>query len=112
MKFKPGKLYTCPKFFLMVYPSKEKASSAKPSSIAAAEDDQTLVAYQVNYLSTLLNCQVRCSDIGEIFMFLERDDHYLRVLFGEKQGWIIFRDWLGIEDCAATAQSLEVLNEI
>ncbi len=93
MKCKPGKLYKCLDHFLMIYLSKEMALRAmrcsEPSTSGA--DAASAVAA---YWSKELNQQVRYSKPGEVFMFLKKDGDFCHVLFGDKQGWIINRDWL------------------
>ncbi len=86
MKFEVGKLYKCPDYFLMIYPSKEKASSVLGRRTVVVGSAEEAAAHW----SDQLNCQVRYSEPGEIFIFLGRDREFLNVLFGEKQGWIIF----------------------
>jgi len=53
------------------------------------------------YWSKGLGCSVRCSEPNEIFMFFKEEifggERYLNVLFGDKQGWIVYGDWLRIE---------------
>ncbi len=117
MLFKTGKLYKCPSHFLMIYPTKEKAilASSDPVEDASASPNRYGSEVWVDYLSKKLgscacgagcakrtqclhwaDCQVRYSELGEIFMFLERDRNLFHVLFGDKQGWIINRDWIKI----------------
>ncbi len=99
MDFKRGKLYKCPEFSLMIYSEEEVAAAApmSPRDIAASGTSLGDPLAWTNFWSKRLNRQVHFSDRGEIFMFLERNGHYLRVLFGDKQGWIIFREELNIE---------------
>ncbi len=113
MEFRPGKLYRCPEYFLMIYPSKEKAISAAATLSGSAAPGQlaasgTPSAEWAKYFSERLNCQVRYSEPGEIFMFLEKHETYLYVLFGKCAGWIINRGWIKIESCAP--QSAEAQN--
>ncbi len=101
--FKPGKLYKCPEYFLMIYPSKEKAAAC--TWAMTARTSARSAARRSAYWTEQLNCRVDYSKPGEIFMLLERDGIFLHVLFGEKQeagrsgptlGWIIYKDWLNI----------------
>ncbi len=103
--FKPGKLYRCSEYFLLIYPTKEKALHAVGSAGGRRNTPQQLAAAEATYWSRELKCQVRYSEPGEIFMFLEQDGDFLRVLFGENQagersgptlGWIANREYLGI----------------
>ncbi len=114
----PGKLYKTAEYFLLVYPTKEKAALAveAPATAAFARSPSatTTIASAAmvapagassagatawgDYWSKQLNCQVCYSELGELFMFLERNGVYLHVLFGDKQGWIIYDSWLHIEE--------------
>jgi len=102
-----GKLYKCSKHYLLVYPSKDKATSAAQEAWApeTATSASTAVAaavaaaeVRVDYWSKELNCKVRYSEPGEVFMVLKQKNEFTHVLFGEKQGWIINQDWLEIEE--------------
>ncbi len=100
--FKPGKLYRSPKLFLYIYPSKEKAiaigSASWYASVAAQAHraSSAEVSTAEAYWSEQFGFQIHMSRPGDIFMFLERNGVYLHVLFGEKQGWIIFKQFAGL----------------
>ncbi len=72
MKFEIGKLYRCP-YSLLIYPSKTKAEAGDFHGIKLR------------------------SERKEIFMLLESDGNILHTLFGEKQGWVIYKDWLDFQ---------------
>ncbi len=102
MKFEVGKLYRCPDYFLLIYPTIEKARAAT----LIAHDFSTGALARAAYWSEKLDCQVRFSERGEIFMLLKglqltyfgsKSWDYFYVLFGNRQGWIIYKDWLGIQ---------------
>ncbi len=115
MEFKPGELYKCPEYFLLIYPTKEKvtpASNAVAARTARRSAASRAADREADYWSKELDCQVRFSEPGEIFMVLKNCGETLQVLFGDKQGWIIYRDWLNIESCAVAAQPLEALNGV
>ncbi len=97
MNFRRGKLYKCPKFFLMVYPSKEKAAAATRITSVATVSAEVAVNW-ASFWSYRLNCLVHYGKPGEIFIFLERDGIYLHVLFGDAAGWIIHETWLDIKE--------------
>ncbi len=87
----------------MVFPSKEKASAAADRTLAgaylaspASDSNRAHRADWAAHWSKILNCQVRYSIPGEVFMVLEKDEIFLHVLFGKKQGWIVYKDWLKI----------------
>ncbi len=89
-----GNLYRCPEYYLLIYPTKESMSLNDPSPAAEIYDQALAFA---NYWSKDLECQVRFSRPNEVFMLLKRDGRYLYVLFGEKPGWILGTNWLGIK---------------
>ncbi len=98
MKFKSklsvfglGKLYKCPEYSLMIYPSKEKAIMAWYHVT-----DPAYMHQPPAFWSITLSCKVHCSRPEEIFMLLEQNYQFLHVLFGDRQGWIVFRDWMNI----------------
>ncbi len=108
-KMKVGQLYKCLNFSLLIYPTIEKLTSASGDhSISAGVHVKELhphntdkAAFWADFWSKELKCQVRFSQPNEIFMFLgrieksgRRNREYGHVLFGEKQGWIIIRNYL------------------
>ncbi len=88
-----GKLYKCPVYPLLIYPTKEMALTRPGVNPTAGSE-------VARFWSKELNCQVLHSDPGEIFMLLEKDHIFgcCHVLFGDKQGWIICRNWMGIKE--------------
>jgi len=118
MEFEVGKLYKCSEYFLIIYPTRENAMSAMasltrilPASRAvfcsalaawcAPARARRAAAQAASYWSKELNCTVRYSEPDEIFIFLKEEiieeQKYINVLFGDKQGWIIYEDWMEIE---------------
>ncbi len=106
MKFKPGKLYRCPEYFLLLYPTKEKASRARGHSAMDTAGDTgvspAMAEVIMSYWAKQLNCQVWYSEPGEIFMFLEEYEGLLHILFGEKQGWITHKGYFNIVEANVT----------
>ncbi len=107
--FEAGKLYKTNEYSLLVYPTIESAAEASVA-ITSAPD---LVKWSlppatksapgtrspwVEYWSRIYHRKIYYSDLGEIFMFLEQDGNLLHVLFGAVVGWIVYRDWLHIEE--------------
>jgi len=100
MEFKIGKLYKCSDhYILMIYPTREKAQALTEferdncSSLGSARS--------AGYWSKKLGCSVSYSEPNEIFVFLKEEiikgERYINVLFGDKQGWIICKNWLRFE---------------
>jgi len=110
VNFKTGKLYKCSECLLIIYPTREKATVAAMMTIRAQGTpwaatartslDPSLVSMAASYWSKELNCTVRYSEQNEIFIFLKEEiieeQKYLNVLFGDKQGWIVWKNWLEI----------------
>ncbi len=110
MEFKPGKLYRCPKLYLIIYPSEETATRLG-AALWATWRDANAARARADALTKIFGPQaghqVCFSEPGEIFMLLEvKNKIYLNVLFGEKQeagrpgptlGWIIYERWLNIK---------------
>jgi len=91
MNFKEGKLYRCHKYYLLIYPTAARAATERWAATESAE---------AKYWSNKFKDIVRYSEPNEIFIFLKeemfRGKKYLNVLFGDKQGWIMYEDWLRI----------------
>jgi len=119
MEFEVGKLYKCSKHLLMIYPTRENAMVAEQANATVAwvaehanatvawvaEHANATVAWAAGYWSKKLGCSVRYSEPDEIFIFIKEEiieeqkylKKYLNVLFGDKQGWIVYKDWMEIE---------------
>ena len=100
MNFETGKLYKCSDYYLLVYPSAEKASTM--ASWANAYATPGWAEHYVNYWSKELNCQVRCLDPGDPMLFIEETKidgrTYFRFLFPEFEGWINWNNWLNFKE--------------
>lgn len=98
-----GKLYWCPGSHLIIYPTAEKASHVPVDgrgSQWAVRWSASSASAGADYWSGQLDCRVRFSQTSDIFLFLGekqiRDRKYLRFLFGEFEGWVIYSDELNI----------------
>ncbi len=99
MEFKPGKLYKCHEYYLMIFQTKEAARRAakdrgpRTTSLWRTDIDIGNVAYWTAYWSDILGVQVRCSKPGEIFMCLGTwGGEYVHVLLGDFTGWILSKN--------------------
>jgi len=121
VNFEEGKLYKCSDHLLMIYPTRENAVAgnsvaplwgygttvaavvaARPTAVVAAHRTElTTAAWAAIYWSKKLGCSVSYSEPNEIFIFLKKEiieeQKYINVLFGDKQGWIICKNWLRFE---------------
>ena len=77
MNFKTGKLYQIKKYYWMLFPTKETASSSAVASTA--------------YLSKQFNCNVTYISPNDIFCLLEQDGNFMKVLtINGEIGWMIY----------------------
>jgi len=104
MEFKSGKLYKLSGWRFMIYPTPPAAKKASMTMTAWSSSTAWTASGAVantKYWSDILNCTVRCSEPDEIFIFLEEEtimeQRCLNILFGDKQGWIVYEGCLNIE---------------
>ncbi len=101
MELKPGKLYCYPHFYLMIYSTKERAEHADILACAGHSRwraEHSTDAAAADYWSEKLDCQVRSGHPGGIFILLGSDKRFLHILFGDKLGWIIYKDWMMLKE--------------
>jgi hypothetical protein len=95
-----GKLYSCSKYFLMLYPDKDTASTALASTALAstAERDLRYAATDAAYWTRELGKPVSYCNPLTPLLVLSVKEQYIQVLAGDKKGWIINMDWLNIQE--------------
>ncbi len=107
MEFRPGKLYRCTGHYLLVCASKEALRLAGSMTVVpagpASKADGAKGAWPAKerwaqHLSKKIGAPVLYVAPGDIFMFLEHDGHYHRVLFGEFAGWFSHNIWLEFKE--------------
>ncbi len=100
MELKPGKLYTCPGYSLLVCPTKEKSAMAMQltSRLYRPRAHEVGGIRTLDYWTTVLHCKVQCIQPREVFMFLRESGSFCQILFGKHVGWIINRNWIKIEE--------------
>jgi len=84
-----GKLYQFNRYYWLLYPSRDIAGVAAETSMkcgtAAGADNWA------NYWSEQLNCNVSFIELNSMFMLLEQDGKFCKVLSTEgSMGWIIY----------------------
>ena len=88
-----GKLYQVKKYFWLFYPSKEIAADTDHSFTTMEAIGEELV----EYWSKKFNCNVSYFSPTSMFMLLEKDEKYCKVLTTNgKLGWIVYpenEDW-------------------
>lgn len=94
-----GKLYSCSKYFLLLYPDRETASAVPYASAHVAAAATTVAAYWTKKLQKPVSyCEPKTP-----LLVLNTDNHYAEVLVGDKVVWIINEDWLNIGEIANEA---------
>ena len=95
--FKVGKLYLCEEYFLLLYPDWEACATAAatPRSASSAE---ALVGAHAAYWTRKLGKSVSYTDKNIPLLSLNNKEKYVEVLAGDRKGWIIYQDWLGIKE--------------
>lgn len=94
-----GKLYKLKELYWFLYPSKESAIIAakianREYTIVEVAVDYEDAAYYSEYYSKRLNCNVSYISSINMFVLLERDKEFCKVLSSQKNaGWIICRKW-------------------
>ena len=101
MKFIQSKLYKCLEYYLLVYPTVEKAVAARvPAHHGTIAS--TTPGHWADYWSKRLDCQVRYSNPEDPMLFMEEtkigQERFLRFLLPGFEGWIVWRDWLEFEE--------------
>lgn len=102
---KVGKLYKTEKYYLLVYPTDEAASSSpnkyRPPIAAKATDSIDAAIEWARFWSNGLNCNVRFLKPGEPFMLVGQkqisDETFLKVLT-DKFGWFVWKEKLEIHE--------------
>ena len=100
-KFETGKLYKCPGFHLLVYPTATKAAVAVEDPPSVGSTSWTRASHFADYWSKELNCKVRYSNPEDPMMFIEGKEingqRFSKFLFPEFEGWVIWDYWLEFE---------------
>ena len=88
-----GKLYICEEFFLLLYPDQETAAAAvHPAPRWIAEESAA------TYWTRKLGKSVSYTDKNIPLLSLNNKEKYVEVLAGDRKGWIMVEDWLGIKE--------------
>ncbi len=95
-----GKLHSCSGYYLMLYPDKEAAAEA---NYANAFADLAAARADVALWSKRFGKPVSYCDPKTPLLVLSVNDKYHEVLAGDQKGWIIYYDWLDIEEIVDAA---------
>ena len=89
-----GKLYLCEDYSLLLYPDPETAAAAGLTLATAATPADAAGAYWTRKLGK----SVSYTDKNIPLLSLNNKEKYVEVLAGDRKGWIIIEDWLGIKE--------------
>lgn len=95
------KLYVCEQYHLMLYPDKETAVASRltlTERARAASAFATGTAGEAAYWSDQLGKAVSYVDKNIPLLVLNDKKRYIKVLVGDKKGWIIYADWLELKE--------------
>jgi len=89
-----GKLYSCPEYFLLLYPDKDTAAPRPHAAVEALDHAAAVAAYWTRELGK----PVSSCDPETPLLVLSIKEEYIEVLAGDKKGWIINMDWLELKE--------------
>lgn len=100
-----GKLYSCSKYFLMLYPDKKTAAAVLRAGDggAALPAAAAFAAATASYWSKRLGKSVSYCNPKTPLLVLAVEEKYIEVLVGDKRGWIIYQDWCVIKEIVDAA---------
>ena len=90
-----GRLHRNSQLYWLLYPSEENATiSVEVHESGPATSGFELARFYVGFLGKKLNCNVSIIDPATIFMVLEQNNKFCRILTAEGiVGWIQLADW-------------------
>jgi len=91
-----GKLYQTSQLYWLLFPSEETATIVVEdmNEGASATHGFGLARFYVSFWSKKLDCNVSFIDLASIFMVLEQNNKFCRILTAEGvAGWIHRADW-------------------
>lgn len=94
---KTGKLYICEEYFLLLYPDQEAAEAAATAAGGFANPAAAVTA-EAAYWSRRFGKAVSYADKNIPLLSLNNKEKYVEVLAGDRKGWIIVENWLGIKE--------------
>jgi hypothetical protein len=91
-----GKLYSCFEYFLLLFPCQETV--ARPDWFAVLARAEHRPAAEAAYWTRELGKSVSYCNPQTPLLVLSVKEKYIEVLAGDRKGWIIVEDWLGIKE--------------
>ena len=98
--FELGKLYSCSKYFLLLYPDRETAEGFYHAAGSGCTFDPTPLAA---YWSSEFGKPVIYADKNIPLLVLNTEGVYVEVLAGDRKGWILHKYFLNIKEIAYAA---------
>jgi len=95
MKLEVGKLYTCEKYFLLLFPDPETVGAAYAHNDRSAAADFGAAAA---YWSNRFGKPVLYAEKNIPILVIQNKEEYIEVLSGDKSGWIVYQDWLNLKE--------------
>ena len=92
-----GKLYLCEEFFLLLYPDQEAAAVVLVAVSSVARIEHSAAGHST-YWTKKLGKSVLYAKKNIPLLSLNNKEKYVEVLAGDRKGWIIVEDWLGIKE--------------
>ena len=92
-----GKLYSCSKYFLLLYPDKDTASVVDHAA-TSSPDGRADAYWSKKFGKSVSYCNPKTP-----LLVLAVEEKYVEVLVGDKKGWIINMDWLNIQEIISKA---------
>lgn len=99
-----GKLYICEEYFLLLYPDWEACATAAAVRVDAGKTASAAVRVDAaaeglaTYWSKRFEKPVYYTEKKVPLLVLNNKEEYIEVLAGDKKGWIMVKDWLGIKE--------------
>jgi hypothetical protein len=93
---KVGKLYSCPAYYLFLYPDKDTAAAGGEHPLEQRQR-VGLFAGEAAYWSRKSGKPVSYCNPLTPLLVLSVKEKYIEVLAGDKKGWIINEDWLELK---------------
>ena len=95
---KIGNLYSCNKYYLIIYPDKNAAFTAEQELEDPARGNIRLADIGASYWSKKLGKPVFYVEKDIPILVLSCKTRHVEVLAGDRKGWIIYRDWLELKE--------------
>lgn len=93
---KIGTLCRCDKYYLYLFPTADEAIITNETEVCnspVAMDLSRAISW-AQYIAERAKCKIIVSDPDECFMIIGRDRNCIKILSGNKTGWLVWSKWL------------------